>query len=216
MIRAGRTVLSAEEAAIACGFSSLRAAKAAGLFTRPSFPRPVNQHGERPGHRMLWDQAQVRAHGEGAPVPAVPSVDSPDDLLDAHEAAELWGISRATWDSYDKKKPHLIPAHQLIHGVKFWLRRDLTEFVRPGKGAGAGRRPGSTDAKPRTTRDKDERLARVVELLDQAKANEVELTTEVIAADLKVSASYARSLRRQAASAESPEQVHNSGHEGQR
>ncbi|MFC0039540.1 hypothetical protein [Actinomadura rayongensis] len=198
MIRAGRTVLNAEEVATACGYPSLRAAKAAGLFEEPSFPRPVNQHGDKPGYKMLWDQEQILAHREDRPVPAVPAADSPDDLLDAHESAGLWGISRATWDTYAKKTPHLIPTHRLIHGVKFWRRQDLIQFPRPGKGAGAGRRPGSTDTRPRTRQGKDERLTQVAELLADAAAEGVDLSPADIAARLGISKPYARSLLQEA------------------
>jgi hypothetical protein len=202
MIRARRTTLTADEVATACGYSSLRAARAAGLFTKPGFPRPLNQHGNKPGHNMIWDKEQILAHSEGVPVPAVPAADDPDDLLDAHEAAELWAISRATWDTYAIKKPHLIPEHQLVHGVKFWSRRDLTEFDRPGRGAGAGRHEGTADRERRTRLGKGERLARVTELMTGAKERGADLTAEEVVAELNISESYARRLMREAASAE--------------
>ena len=38
---------------------------------------------------LLWDGEQIDAYTAGEPVPPLPAQDSPDDLLDRNEAANL-------------------------------------------------------------------------------------------------------------------------------
>ncbi|MDN5917825.1 MAG: hypothetical protein L0I76_22465 [Pseudonocardia sp.] len=100
----------------------------------------------QPGGRRagLWDRAQVEAFVVGEPVPELPTVDSPDDLFDASEAAALAGIELTTWLRYDERDRGLVPdPDAVLHGQKHYRRGTLATWLanRPGRGAGSGRRP---------------------------------------------------------------------------
>ncbi|WP_344281411.1 PadR family transcriptional regulator [Actinomadura napierensis] len=170
MIRAGRTAITDDDVASAHGFVSLRAGKRAGLFDNPTLPKPVNNRGgAKRGNKRLYDAAQIHAHAVGEPIPDLPIVDHPDDLLDLHEAAEVWGISPVTFQYYLNKQPHLIPEPIQIGGVLHWRRDDLTDFERPGRGTGGGRAAGTTDTTER--RRRGEVQLHVLEVLAEGPRN---------------------------------------------
>lgn len=153
MIRAGRKVLTITDVATVHGFVSLRAAKRAGLFDVPTLPAPINRRGgSTRANKPLYDALQVYAHAAGESIPELPETDHPDDLLDLREAAEQWAISATTWQYYLNYRSHLVPEPIEVGGVLHWRRGDLESFERPGRGSGAGRPPGTRDARPRRRR----------------------------------------------------------------
>lgn len=193
MIRAGRTAIDDEGTALLCGYSSLRAAKRAGLFKAPGLPQPINAR----GNKKLRDKGQVLAYHRGEPLPEIPHVDADADLLDAIEAAALWHIDPATWAYYHRTKPHLIPTPIEVCGIPHWSRGDIETFRRPGKGEGAGRPVGARDARPRTQAG-GERQERVAAMLQTAQAQGVDLDPLSVADELGISAVHARRLIRAA------------------
>jgi hypothetical protein len=202
VIRAGRKAYTDADVAAAHGHPSVRAAKRAGLFTHPTLPAPINQRGgQERANKPLWDADQINAHAAGDPIPALPDARDPDDLLDAREAAELWGIEHATWEYYRRNKAHLIPASVQVGGVLHWRRGDVADFPRPGKGAGAGRKVGSTDSYPRGGGQRGEqsraRRARLDELAADAQARGEHLDLAAAAEELGIHIDSVRRLLRQ-------------------
>lgn len=161
MIPAGRTPIGAEQAARLHGMA-LKTALNKKLFDQPSFPAALTE-GRR---KRIWDEAQVRAHASGKPIPAIPAAEPhPDDLLERAEAAAVWGVSPATWDSY-LVEGYAPGPDMVIEGRELWRRGTVQKYPRPGRGAGGGRPQGSRA--PRVTGPKSERLAQVRRVLDEA------------------------------------------------
>lgn len=176
MIRAGRTALTDVEVALAYGYVSLRAAKRGGLFEQPTLPAPINRRGgEQRRNKPLWDAAQIHARASGEQVPELPTTDHPDDLLDAPEAAAVWGVEPGSWEYYRRTRPHLIPQSVEVGGVRHWRRGDVVAFPRPGQGAGAGRPAGVTDSRP----ERGDVAAAVLELLAEEPRSGYQLAKEV-------------------------------------
>lgn len=197
MIRAGREVLDKEGLVHEAGYSTMRTAMRHGLFDMPGLPKRVNAGTRKP----LYDKQQVRAFFKGEPIPALPTKDHPDDLLDIIEAAEYCGIPLANWKRYrgwdvDPRdtRPQILPDEIDVLGVIHYRRGDL-DVWEPRKGAGAGRLPGSTDPQPREARSRRfEREDAVARLLAQ---HGDALDRQQIAAALGISSQLAyQTLRR--------------------
>ncbi|MGW1171970.1 DUF6292 family protein [Streptomyces sp. NPDC002550] len=118
-------------------------------YAAPGFPEPVSSPGAQ---KLLWDGEQVAAYLAGRAVPALPTGELEDDLLDRHEAAAECGVGVATWNSY-KNDPRVAEHLVLVAGVEHWPRGVVRAYRdgRPGRGsARAGGRPaGSGDRVPR-------------------------------------------------------------------
>jgi hypothetical protein len=109
-------------------------------------PEPIGTNKVR---NRLWDSEQAASNADGEPPsqwPQLPAEDSPEDLLDETEAAAFLEMDRSLWIRYAKLPVYPRPApEEVIGGQSHWYRRTLIEWKanRPGKGAGAGRPPGS-------------------------------------------------------------------------
>lgn len=115
-------------------------------YTAEGFPAPISSPHSR---IMLWDAEQAAAYLAGRPVPVLPAEDSPDVLLDRHEAAAEVGVKARSWDGY-KTDPRLAPHLVLVCGVEHWPRAAVRAFqeARPGKEAATGRPQGRSNALP--------------------------------------------------------------------
>jgi hypothetical protein len=201
VIRAGRQVVDNRDIAEMAGYGSLRSAQRAKLFEDPDMPAPIT-HGK---YKKLWDREQIHAWVHKDPIPELPSVDSPDDLLDQHEVMEMLGIpSYAAWRKYEQldreREERGASTFQLPEiaadapaGTYYARRADVENFVRPGP----GRTKGATDKVLRASRS--ERTARdavVYELVKQT-ADDRPVTAAYLAAELEVSSFTAlQALRR--------------------
>ncbi|MFF9870295.1 helix-turn-helix transcriptional regulator [Streptomyces sp. NPDC013953] len=177
----------AEQAGVA-----LKTYRNKGLHKLPGHPPPVSSSTAKV---LLWDGEQVDAFRQGAPVPPLPADDSPQDLLDRNEAAELAGVSPRTWDRYENL-PGVLPRPAAISvaGVEHWRRGDIEQWLRarPGPGNPAGRPKGSTEQLPRVATG-----VRVRELL----ARNPRLTAAGAARELGISAGTAQRALAQARAA---------------
>jgi hypothetical protein len=174
VIPAGRTLITQEEIAELHGMS-LRTARRAEPppWDHPRHPAQVNPARGRT-HRRLWDSEQATAFARGEPVPELPALGSPGDLLDRVEAAEAAGLSVATWTRYESmerdrtraegERPLVPPADEEHGGVPFWHRSTVEAYradrAEPGRKQPGGRPAGATEAVPRA-----ELPARVAELV---------------------------------------------------
>ncbi|MFC8645703.1 DUF6292 family protein [[Kitasatospora] papulosa] len=86
------------------------------------FPAPISSAGSR---TRLYDGEQVDAFLAGQPVPALPTEDDHQDLLDRRECAAALGISPRTWDKYKTAYPLLAEHRVTIGGVEHWPRHIL-------------------------------------------------------------------------------------------
>ncbi|MGA5208046.1 DUF6292 family protein [Streptomyces variegatus] len=163
MIRAGRRHLVRTLADIAAQQGiAVPTLLSSGRLQAEGFPAPLSA-----GRTRLYDGEQVDAYLAGRPVPALPTVDDDDDLLDRQEAAALSGIPLHAWDR--RKKTSAVSEHMvLVGGVEHWPRRvvrDYTPAPRPRPSGGGGRPAGTGDQVPR-----DVLPARVAQLLDDDPA----------------------------------------------
>lgn len=202
MIPAGRTLITQDDVAALHGMS-LRTAQRAdpAPWDRPGHPAMVNPERGRT-HRKLWDAEQAAAFAHGEPVPELPSLGDPHDLLDRPEAAEAAGMSTATWTRYesmerqktraDGEQPLVPAADEVFAGVPFWYRATVETYrddrANPLRKRGGGRPAGRTDQLPRA-----ETAARVAELLAERTENGEPLSTPEIARRLGVN--YRTALR---------------------
>ncbi|MFB7453473.1 DNA-binding protein [Streptomyces sp. NPDC056194] len=90
----------------------------------------------------LYDLAQAEAYLAGAPIPALPAGEHPDDLLTARDVAALLGINTGTVRAY-ATDGYLSPGIT-VHGSRLWPRREVLDRRdnAPGRGKGGGRRAG--------------------------------------------------------------------------
>ncbi|WET76882.1 hypothetical protein P3102_22525 [Amycolatopsis sp. QT-25] len=175
---------------------SLRTARRADPppWDQPGHPEQVNPVRGRT-HRKLWDAEQAAAFARGEPVPVLPALGNPGDLLDRVEAAEAAGITPATWLRYESAERErsraegerpLVPAPDEEHGgVPFWHRSTVetyrAEREQPERRHSGGRPAGATDKAPR-----GELAARVAELLTETGDDGLPLTVAEIARRLGV------------------------------
>lgn len=162
MIRAGRSHLVLTLAGLAkTEGMSLGTYKNKKLHRRPGFPHPISS---REARVLLWDADQVAAYLSGTPVPALPAQDSPDDLLDQHEAPQSLNepVSSRSWEVY-RNDDTLTDAMVEVSGVPHWPRGAVQawEADRPGRGHGGGRKVGSRQSLP-----SEEIIPRTETLLD--------------------------------------------------
>ncbi|MFH8993153.1 DUF6292 family protein [Streptomyces sp. NPDC017940] len=176
MIRAGRKhlVRTLDEIATAAGVTA-RTYRNQRRHKRPGHPAPISSPGARV---LLYDAEQIAAYQAGSPIPSLPENDSPDDLLDHQEAADLVDVAPRSWETY-KADPFLRENAVPVKGVVHHPRRTITAWMesRPGSGTGGGRPTGTGDLMPR-----EDLLPRTAQLLD-AKAD---ITAEQAADDLGV------------------------------
>ncbi|MET8566150.1 hypothetical protein ABZV75_38415 [Streptomyces flaveolus] len=166
MIRAGRDVYTLADLAALEG-RALGTYRNRRMHRRAGHPEPVSSAAARV---LLYDVVQVDAWRAGLPVPPLPDADAPGDLLDAHEAAELAGVTARSWESYRHEAAlaaHVVQVRgrQLaaeVAGVEHWPRAAVVAWMegRPGRGHGGGRPPGARDGLPR-----EEIVPRIAELL---------------------------------------------------
>ncbi|MGA5771800.1 hypothetical protein ACPC36_30535 [Streptomyces pseudogriseolus] len=164
MIRAGRRHLVRTLADIAAQQGiAVQTLINSGRLRAEGFPAPLGA-----GRTRLYDGEQVDAYLAGRPVPALPTADDDDDLLDRQEAAALRGMDPQAWDRR-KKEPAVREHRVLVGGVEHWPRhivRDHAPTPRRSAGTGGGGRPaGVGDQVPR-----DQLPARVAQLLDEDPA----------------------------------------------
>ncbi|MFI5752425.1 hypothetical protein ACIBBE_42765 [Streptomyces sp. NPDC051644] len=125
------------------------------MHKRTGHPKPISSPKARV---LLYDGEQIDAFRAGEPIPQLPDVENPDDLLDQHEAAELVGVAAKSWETYRQSEElakHLVLVAEHpddgFDGVEHWPRRAILDWdaARPGRGATGGRKPASRDAVPR-------------------------------------------------------------------
>ncbi|WP_410648176.1 hypothetical protein [Amycolatopsis sp. cmx-4-54] len=196
MIPAGRTLITQEDVAALYGMS-LRTAQRADPppWERPEHPRQVNPVRGQRGHRRLWDAEQATAYAHGKPVPELPPLGSPEDLLDRAEAAEEAEMSTATWLRYESaerkrdrepgERPLVPPPDQVFGGEPFWYRRTVEAYradrADPDRPRGGGRPQGTPEKVPRA-----ELATRTAELLLERDEDGQPLSTSEIARRLGV------------------------------
>ncbi|MGI5507437.1 hypothetical protein [Lentzea sp. CA-135723] len=128
MIRAGRDVINKDTIGQLHGMTPATAARRK-PWSADGHPAPVYNHKLR-----LWDREQAEAHALGKPIPTLPEVDSPDDLLDLYEAAALLGLNSNSWRTGRSRDTFPRPdVPEDKHGAPFWLRSTVEEFDRTRK-----------------------------------------------------------------------------------
>ncbi|MGW0703816.1 helix-turn-helix domain-containing protein [Streptomyces sp. NPDC002867] len=91
---------------------------------------------------LIYDLAQARAYLAGRPIPALPTGEHPDDLLNDEEAAALLGVAASTVRAYASQG--YLPAGTTVYSLRVWPRHEI-EHRRDnplGQGKGGGRRAG--------------------------------------------------------------------------
>ncbi|MFJ2819477.1 hypothetical protein [Streptomyces sp. NPDC087294] len=158
MIRAGRQHLVrtladlAAEEGLTLGYYRKKRA-----YKEPGHPKPISSPTSRV---LLYDGAQTDAYRASEPVPALPTDDLPDDLLDLHEAAALVDLAPRSWEVH--KNGESLARHVVLvrgknppedlRGVEHWPRRAVLAWKadRPGTGhTRGGRTVGALDVVPR-------------------------------------------------------------------
>lgn len=159
MIRAGRDVVDRATIAALAGMSPSVAAKKK-PWAAAGHPEPITTYRPANGRPQMWDKEQAEAFAAGQDVPQLPAHDSPEDLLDRFEAAELAGMTAAAWESaYQHDR---IPSDTEKLGVPLWYRRTV-EAIRDNPPS-RGRPPGTPG---RRHRDSEELEQRIRELLNE-------------------------------------------------
>ncbi|MEU6071999.1 hypothetical protein ABZ864_48165 [Streptomyces sp. NPDC047082] len=166
MIRAGRVGLVQTVADLAAALGvSVKTLRNTKPYAAPGFPKPVSSV---EAQKLLWDGEQTAAYVAGHAVPALPTGELEDDLLDRHEAAAECGVGVATWNSY-KNNPRVAEHLVMVAGVEHWPRRAVRAYRdgRPGRGSArtGGRPKGSGDRVPR-----EQLQQSIAQLLDEEPA----------------------------------------------
>lgn len=178
MIREGREVVDRAGIAVLAGMSESVAAKKR-PWAAEGHPKPITTRRAANGYPTMWDKEQATRYAAGETVPSLPEQDSPSDLLDRFEAADLAGMSPGAWESaYQHGR---IPADDTRLGVAHW-RRSTVEAIRDNRPT-RGRPPGTPG---RRHQDSEELTARIRELLEQAAAAGAPLTNIDIAQRLQI------------------------------
>lgn len=138
MIPAGRTVIDTYGIAVLYSMSPQEVA-----FRRPwekaYFPAPLTSPRSSVTRSPLWDEEQVTAFVNGEPVPALPSQESCEDLLDVADVAERLRISIAAWAAFEhyeyqhdrptRRTPIVPVPDRVIYGHRHWFRRSVDAYV---------------------------------------------------------------------------------------
>lgn len=92
---------------------------------------------------LIYDLAQAHAYIAGRRIPALPTDEHPDDLLNDEEAAALLGITPSTVRAYATQG--YIARGQTVYSVRVWPRSAIEDRRDnpPGQGKGGGRAPGA-------------------------------------------------------------------------
>lgn len=116
----------------------------------------------------IYDRAQVQAHLDGRPLPDLPDLPHPDDLLDDKEAAALLGVTPGTVRAYATQG--YIPAGTTVYSLRLWTRRSIqTRLDAPlRQGQGGGRPAGTSGPTKAHPYEGDPRLALAAEALKSA------------------------------------------------
>ncbi|WP_112273638.1 hypothetical protein [Lentzea terrae] len=168
MIRAGRDVVDRAAIAQLHGLSESQANRRR-PWAAEGHPTPVYAHKQH-----LWDTEQATAYANGEPIPALPEVDSSDDLLDRFEAAAVAGVAPNSWETGRSRGTFPTP-DDVKHGVPFWLRSTVADFVRfraeraeRGGYNPSGRPKGTTGSRPAKSQDLEQRIRAVLAELERA------------------------------------------------
>ncbi|MDT8910907.1 hypothetical protein [Amycolatopsis sp. PS_44_ISF1] len=163
-------------------------------WDQPGHPAQLNPSRGKT-HRRLWDAEQAEAFARGEPVPALPPLGDPRDLLDRPEAAHKAGMSTSTWSKYEGLERHrtraegerpLVPAPDEEHGgVPFWYRATV-ETYRASRADPVGNRAGGRPAGRTDTVPQKELAARIAELQDKRTDDGKPLSVPEIAQRLGV------------------------------
>lgn len=125
MIRHGREVVDQRGIAALHGLP-WHTARRLKPWSHQAHPAPVNLlPGERArrGRPTLWDRAQATSFALGEPVPPIPEIAHPDDLLDAVEVADLRGVSlRQLTEARAYLGSEVPPPDACPCGVEHWRR----------------------------------------------------------------------------------------------
>ncbi|WP_394614513.1 hypothetical protein JNUCC0626_32160 [Lentzea sp. JNUCC 0626] len=157
MIRAGRDVIDRAGIAALVGMSSSVAAKRK-PWAVPGHPEPVTAYRPANGRPAMWDKLQATKFAEGKRVPDLPTHDSPSDLLDRFEAAELAGMTNGAWESaYQHGR---IASDFEFFGVPHWYRRTV-EAIRDNPPT-RGRPRGTTGGRHQDSIELEQRIRNYV------------------------------------------------------
>lgn len=181
MIPAGSKLVTQQDIAELHGLSIHQARRAAPPpWAQSKHPKPLTTGKPTRARPMLWDAEQAAAYALGKPVPALPELGHPKDLLDRDEAASLAGLTSATWLRYENAEqgrtrepddsPLVPPADETHAGMPFWYRRTVETYrderAQAGRKRGGGRPAGTSETTPRA-----ELAARVAELAAERDDN---------------------------------------------
>lgn len=147
----------------------------------PTHPPPLSSGPGSRAHPQLWDHAQAAAYAAGEPVPALPTGEHPDDLLDRREAAALAGVSPVAWkrDMYRNRVP---AADATPYGIPHWRRHTVLSYRTQREQPRQGPHPGGRPAGTRDPVSRGDVAARVRELV----ADQPHISTAEIARRLGV------------------------------
>lgn len=156
MIRAGRDVVDRSGIGELHGMTE-RQARRYKPWAADGHPASVTPRGGHQGYPELWDREQAEAFAQGAPVPEVPDArdhraDTPEDLLDRFEAAEVAEVKSVTWEMGHQRGRTPEPDAEPF-GVPHWHRRTV-EAYRAKRGQlrtaphPGGRPPGTPARRP--------------------------------------------------------------------
>ncbi|MEV0928557.1 helix-turn-helix domain-containing protein [Streptomyces spongiicola] len=92
---------------------------------------------------LIYDRTQAQAHLAGRPIPALPTGEHPDDLLNDKEAAALLAVTPGTVRAYATQG--YLPAGTTVYSLRLWTRHDIEERrnTPSQQGKGGGRPPGT-------------------------------------------------------------------------
>jgi hypothetical protein len=176
VIRAGRTAVDTAGLAALHGLTP-RQARDVQPWNAEGHPPRVTTGTRSKGQPDLWDTEQAAAFAQGKPVPDLPTVDDPDDLLDRNECAALIEVTAKTWTDYQSQGKVPKP-DRVVCGREHWYRRTV-ETVRDKREQQAGtphggRPPGSTESMSRA-----EVAQRIGELVGSGVTNVAEIQRRV-------------------------------------
>lgn len=119
---------------------------------------------------LVYDLAQAQAHLDGRPIPALPTREHPDDLLNDEEAAALLDVAASTVRAYATQG--YLPPGTTVYSLRLWARRDVEKRrnAPPRQGKGGGRPPGTGNGPLKAhAYEGDPRLRTATEALETAE-----------------------------------------------